>query len=69
MIGQDFHLADVEHAEGGHLYDPKSGKTYRGSMTSTGDRLELRGYVGLKIFGRSETWSRAKPGIARCAKP
>ena len=57
-IGTGFHLADPSHAEGGMLYDPKSGKTYHGSMMSEGDLLKLRGYVGFKAFGRTETWTR-----------
>jgi hypothetical protein len=27
-------------------------------MSSDDDLLELRGYVGLKLFGRTETWMR-----------
>ena len=42
-IGQGFRLADAAHAEDGKLYDPKSGKTYHGTMTSDGDALNLRG--------------------------
>lgn len=44
----------------GLLYDPEHGKTYKGkaSVEST-DRLVLRGYVGIPLFGKSETWSRA----------
>ncbi len=59
-IGQGFRLADAAHAENGKLYDPKSGKTYHGTMSSDGDALNLRGYVGIKAFGRSETWMRDK---------
>ena len=59
-IGTGFHLVDETHAEDGKLYDPKSGKTYHGSMTSEGDSLKLRGYVGVKAFGRTETWTRDK---------
>lgn len=66
QIGSDFHLTDASHAEGGTLYDPKSGKTYSGSMTSDGNKLKLRGYVGLKMFGRSETWTRAAGDAATC---
>lgn len=58
QIGYGFHLADPDHAEDGHLYDPKSGKTYKGAMTRDGDHLALRGYVGIKAFGRTETWTR-----------
>ena len=45
----------------GRLYDPESGKEYRGRMTLTApDTLSLRGYVGLPVFGRSETWTRVR---------
>ncbi len=46
---------------GGRLYDPKSGNTYKGSMRlASPDRLELRGYVLLPLFGRTDTWTRVK---------
>lgn len=67
QIGYGFHLADPSHAEDGRLYDPKSGKTYRGAMTSNGDQLSLRGYVGLKAFGRTETWTRVPRATAGCS--
>ncbi len=57
-IGADFSQSDPQHARGGRLYDPKSGRTYRGQMTAAGNLLELRGYVGLPLFGRTETWMR-----------
>lgn len=63
-IGEGFIERDPSHADGGRLYDPKSGRTYRGSMSADGDRLELRGYVGLRLFGRTEIWMRV-PGIPR----
>ena len=58
QIGYGFHLAGPQHAEGGHLYDPKSGRTYHGEMNSSDGTLKLRGYVGMKAFGRTETWTR-----------
>ena len=60
-IGQGFRLTSPGKAEGGTLYDPKSGKTYRGTMTSTVDKLDLRGYIGISLFGRTETWTRTAP--------
>jgi uncharacterized protein (DUF2147 family) len=62
QIGSNFHLIDPNHADGGQLYDPKTGKTYSGSMISEGDSLKLRGYVGIKLFGRTETWTRVRAG-------
>ena len=43
----------------GKIYDPKSGKTYSCNMTMKGrDILNMRGYVGISLIGRSETWKR-----------
>jgi hypothetical protein len=58
QIGNGFQLDGESKAEGGSLYDPKSGRTYRGSMTRVADELHLRGYVGIKLFGATETWHR-----------
>lgn len=58
-IGEGFTEVDPQHARGGHLYDPKSGRTYSGQMSAEGNLLHLRGYVGLPIFGRTATWQRA----------
>ena len=45
----------------GKIYDPKSGKTYSCNMTMKGrDILNMRGYVGFSLIGRSETWKRVK---------
>ncbi len=57
-IGEGFVEVDPQHARSGRLYDPKSGHTYSGQMTAEGNLLQLRGYLGLPIFGRSETWVR-----------
>jgi uncharacterized protein (DUF2147 family) len=44
---------------GGTIYDPNSGKTYKGNITLIDrDTLKLRGYIGVSLFGRSETWTR-----------
>lgn len=66
-IGYDFQLTDPSHAEDGRVYDPKSGKTYHGSMSSSGDQLSLRGYVGIKALGRSETWKRTEAPLKPCS--
>jgi uncharacterized protein (DUF2147 family) len=65
-IGSHFDLSDATHATGGMLYDPKSGRTYRGTMVVEGDTLKLRGYVGAPIFGRTESWRRFAGGVASC---
>jgi uncharacterized protein (DUF2147 family) len=44
---------------GGQMYDPKSGKTYHGKITLTAtNRLELRGYIGISLLGRTVVWTR-----------
>ena len=65
-IGSHFDLTDATHASGGRLYDPKSGRTYSGTMVVKGDTLKLRGYVGAPIFGRTEIWQRFVGVVASC---
>lgn len=50
--------------EGGTLLDPETGKTYKVkvSVLDGGQRLEVRGFIGFSIFGRSQIWVRAEPG-------
>ncbi|WP_440134950.1 DUF2147 domain-containing protein [Chitinophaga sancti] len=43
---------------GGKIYDPKSGKTYSCTMKLKGEKLEIRGYVGISMFGRTTVWTR-----------
>ncbi|GAA3755779.1 DUF2147 domain-containing protein [Terriglobus aquaticus] len=65
-IGTDFALQDPDHAVDGKIYDPESGKTYKAAMTSEGNALHLRGYIGIKMFGRTETWQRTTGQYATC---
>jgi len=46
--------------EGGEILDPENGKTYKCKMKldETGDKLEVRGYIGVSLFGRTQTWLR-----------
>jgi uncharacterized protein (DUF2147 family) len=45
---------------GGTIYDPKSGKTYSAKMKLEDGKLNLRGYVGISLFGRTSIWSSVK---------
>lgn len=45
---------------GGEILDPDNGKTYRVRLrlAEGGHRLEVRGYLGIALFGRTQTWVR-----------
>ena len=45
---------------GGRIVDPKNGKEYSAKMTPVdgGRKLEVRGYMGFSLLGRSQTWLR-----------
>lgn len=46
--------------EGGTILDPNNGKAYRSQMrvVDGGKRLEVRGYIGTPLLGRTQTWVR-----------
>jgi uncharacterized protein (DUF2147 family) len=44
---------------GGTIYDPDSGHTYRCRLQLLGqDQLRVRGFLGVSLIGRSQTWTR-----------
>ena len=45
---------------GGTITDPKSGKTYKCTITRNGDKLNVRGYVGISLMGRTQVWTLVK---------
>ncbi len=59
-------LRDFEHDggkvwSGGKIYDPKNGKTYSCKITlAERNRLDVRGYIGVSLLGRTTTWTRAE---------
>lgn len=46
----------------GKIMDPKNGKVYSAKMTviDGGRKLEVRGYLGFSLLGRTQTWVRAE---------
>lgn len=46
--------------DGGKITDPKNGKTYSFSvkLSNDGKTLAGRGYIGISVLGRSQTWIR-----------
>lgn len=54
-----FTAAGAGKWKSGRLYDPNSGKTYKCKLTLVNaNTLELRGYIGISLLGRTETWKR-----------
>lgn len=49
--------------DGGYVLDPSKGKEYRARIRMRGaNTLELRGYLGIAAFGRTQVWQRVPPG-------
>ena len=46
--------------EGGTILDPNNGKTYRSQLqvVDGGKKIEVRGYIGIPLLGRSQIWLR-----------
>lgn len=47
--------------DGGEVLDPESGDVYRATLRlrDGGDRLDVHGYIGIPLLGRSQVWTRA----------
>ena len=59
-LAHSFSHAGGDDWEGGFIYDPESGKTYKCLMElqDGGNTLKVKGFVGVSLFGRSEYWRR-----------
>jgi len=46
--------------QNGEILDPANGKTYKCNirLTDNGKHLNVKGYIGIPLFGRSQTWER-----------
>jgi uncharacterized protein (DUF2147 family) len=56
--------AKGEKFVGGEILDPFSGNTYRVKLKliEAGKKLEVRGFIGISLFGRTQIWERAENG-------
>jgi len=48
--------------DGGTILDPNNGKTYKLRLrpSEDGKKLEVRGYIGAPMFGRSQLWLKVE---------
>jgi uncharacterized protein (DUF2147 family) len=51
---------DGDKYDGGQILDPENGSLYKCTMHTEdgGQKLVVRGYIGISLIGRSQTWNR-----------
>ena len=55
----NFDFVENGKYENGTIYDPKNGETYNCVMELVNaNSLEVRGFIGVSLFGRTDTWIR-----------
>jgi uncharacterized protein (DUF2147 family) len=61
VILKDFQFDGDDTWAGGSIYDPNNGKTYSCKMKlNNPNSLNIRGFIGISLLGRTTVWSRAK---------
>jgi uncharacterized protein (DUF2147 family) len=58
---QDFVSNGKGYWDSGTIYDPETGTTYNCKITMKNkNTLDIRGFVGVSVFGRTDTWKRVE---------
>jgi uncharacterized protein (DUF2147 family) len=53
--------ANAKRWDGGEIYDPENGRTYSCYLRlHSPNRLEVKGYIGFSLLGRSHYWTRLR---------
>lgn len=62
MNGLKADKATAGHWKDGEILDPNNGKTYHSTiqLTDKDQKLNVRGYIGVPLFGRSQVWERVE---------
>ena len=61
VILKDFEYDEDNEWDDGEIYNPEDGETYSCTMTLIDkNTLEVRGYVGISLLGKSQTWKRKR---------
>ncbi|MEO1282256.1 MAG: DUF2147 domain-containing protein [Pseudomonadota bacterium] len=56
--------------DSGWVYDPKVGKAYNAEVRTAGkSQLAVRGYLSMKLLGKTLMWRRAPDNLKRCDAP
>ncbi len=59
VIMKGFRFDGRQKWVGGTIYDPKQGKTCKGTMSlADAQTLDMRGFIGISLLGRTEKWKR-----------
>ncbi len=63
LILRGMKLVNGEY-RGGDILDPDTGRVYqcRMKLTDGGQKLAVRGFLGVSLLGRTQTWTRVEPG-------
>jgi uncharacterized protein (DUF2147 family) len=65
-ILKDFEFVERGKWENGTIYDPENGKTYSCNISMENiNKLNIRGYIGISLFGRTDVWTRVPEKSAR----
>jgi uncharacterized protein (DUF2147 family) len=53
-------IRDGDEWKGGHIMDPENGSVYRCKLKPIegGKKLNVRGFIGISLIGRTQTWIR-----------
>ncbi len=51
---------DGDEWSGGRILDPDNGEIYKCKVKANGDSLDVRGFIGISLIGRTQTWKRVK---------